>query len=189
MSTVRTFIAVECSGGVSSRAAALIERFRSAQAKVSWVKPEQMHWTLKFLGDVELTRTAEICQAVLQAVTPLASFEMEVQGVGAFPSTAKPRTLWVGAGAGSEKMVALSEAIDERLAQVGFPVEGRRFTPHLTIGRVRGQQNMAELGRQVAAQSDTPIGTQWVEEVTVFSSTLERDGPVYDVLGRAELAD
>jgi len=162
VSVVRTFIAVECSEGVRSRAVSLIERLRPAQAKVSWVLPDNMHWTLKFLGDVDMTRTADICQQVTDAVAGIEPFEVAAAGAGAFPTVERPRTLWIGMGEGEDEMANLSQRIDEALAGIGFSPDSRRYKAHLTIGRVRGGQNIAELGRLVAKQSAFEGGqTRW----------------------------
>ena len=187
MSTVRTFIAVESSGAVASRAAALIERLRAADAKVTWVAPENMHWTLKFLGDIDLTQTADICRAVGEAAAPVAPFDVEVQGVGAFPNLARPRAVWLGVGKGREQLISLAAAIDARLAAIGFKPEGRRFSPHLTIGRVRGEKNLPELADQLEQRADYPAGMMEVDEVVVFASYLERGGPIHEPLGHLPL--
>jgi 2'-5' RNA ligase len=187
MSTIRTFIAVESSGSVASRAASVIERLRAAQGKVTWVKPENMHWTLRFLGDVDLNRTADICQAVSEAVAAVEPFELEVLGVGAFPHTRRPRAIWLGAGEGKPQMAELASTIETQLSHVGFRPEKRVFTPHLTIGRVRGSQNIEALGELIDSKADFSAGTVFVDEVVVFSSYLERGEVTYQALGRANL--
>lgn len=187
MSTVRTFIAVEASEGVRSRAVALIERLRVSEAKVGWVKPENMHWTLKFLGDVDMNRTAEICTRVAKAVAESPPFEVDVQGAGAFPNTARPRTIWLGVSRGHGEMTALHQKTDEALSQMRFAREGRRYTPHLTIGRVRGPENITELGRLIEKRAGHQGGTTFVDEVVIFASYLHREGAVHEVLGRAPL--
>jgi 2'-5' RNA ligase len=187
MSFVRTFIAVESSGAVASRAAALIDRLRSSGAKVAWVKPEQFHWTLKFLGDVDLTQTAEVCRVVGEAVASIEPFDVEVRGVGAFPDIARPRTVWLGVSDGSEPLAKLAEAIDIRLAEIGFKRDARRFNPHLTLGRVRSAENVEALGEQLARWADYPGGMMEVDEVIVFASFLERDGARHEPLGHFPL--
>ena len=128
MSIVRSFVAIESSGGVASRAAALIEKLRAADAKVSWVAAENMHWTLKFLGDVDLTATAEICRELQEAVAGLPAFEVQVAGLGAFPNMERPRTIWLGVSVGEELMAELAETIDRRLATL-VQAGRRRFRP------------------------------------------------------------
>lgn len=187
MSTIRTFIAVEASPSTLDAACRLIERFRTSDAKVNWVGRENLHWTIKFLGNVELTQTAEICRLAADAVADLKPFEIHAIGAGAFPHAERPRTIWIGAEEGSEPMAELATRVDESLNKLGIPGESRRFTPHLTLGRVRGPQNLASLGERLEAESSFDAGMTLVDEVVIFSSHLEPSGPVYEAIGRAEL--
>jgi 2'-5' RNA ligase len=185
---VRTFVAVEIPPEVKNRASQLIGRLQAAPAKVKWVDPRHMHWTLKFLGDVDMLEIPDVCQAVARAVEPLAPFDVEAQGAGAFPDIRRPRTLWVGTGTGSEQMIELHDAIEAELAKLGYRAENRRFRPHLTIGRVRNSpEGIEELGRLVQENADFESGLSTVYEVVVFSSELGRDGPTHEPLSHAEL--
>ncbi len=185
--TVRTFIAVEIPGEVKEHAGRLIERLSVAQAKVKWVAPAAMHWTLKFLGDVDILETPKICEAVARAVESLAPFDVEARGAGAFPDTRRPRTVWIGMGQGVERMIDLHDRVDAELAKLGYRPEARRFHPHLTIGRVRSGQGIEELGQLVAHNANFESGLSTVFEVVIFSSQLGRDGPTHEPLGHAEL--
>jgi len=189
---IRAFVAVEAPPETQSAVAGLIARLRSARfsespAKVTWVKPGQMHWTLKFLGDVSLLDAPSICAAVARGAAGMQSFDVEPRGVGAFPDLKRPRTIWLGMGDGSESMTALQASIEARLAEIGYRPEARRFRPHLTLGRVRGQSGLAELSERIATESDFAAGLTTVFDVTVLSSDLTREGPVYEPLGHVEL--
>lgn len=186
--TIRTFVAVETNSAVRQCAAKLIERFRTAAADVKWVEPHNVHLTLKFLGDVESRRIHEVCRAVEQAVVEIAPFELEVRGAGAFPNVHRPRTIWLGAGDGEEQMAALAEGVESQLQKLGFRREARRFHAHLTVGRVRrGGAGISQLGDLLREHADFQVGRTPVREVIVFSSTLARTGPTYELLGRAAL--
>jgi 2'-5' RNA ligase len=186
--TVRTFIAVEIPAEVKEHARRLIGRLDTTQAKVKWVGAEAMHWTLKFLGEVDLLEVPAICQAVSRAVEPFTPFDVEARGAGAFPDTRRPRTVWIGMGEGTRDMIALHDAIERELAELGYREEGRRFRPHLTIGRVRSSpQGIDELGRLVEKNADFESGLSTVYEVVVFSSQLGPQGPTHEPLGHAEL--
>jgi 2'-5' RNA ligase len=185
---VRTFIGIEIPAEVTGRASQLIAHLREAPAKVKWVDTRHMHWTLKFLGDVDIREIPKICQAVSEAVEPLAPFDVEARGAGAFPDPLRPRTVWVGMGAGSEQMIELHDAIEHELAKLGYRKENRRFRPHLTIGRVRqSPEGIEELGRLVEEHADFESGLSTVYEVIVYASELGRDGPTHEALGHAEL--
>jgi 2'-5' RNA ligase len=186
---VRTFIAVEISSEVRGKTQRLISALAATSANVKWVEPENLHLTLKFLGDVEMLEVPQLCQAVDEAVADLPPFDVQFHGAGAFPSVERPRTVWVGMTAGSEEMVALHDALEQRLAALGFRSDGRRFRPHLTIGRVRSSSpsEIRVLASLLADQRDFVGGSGDVSEVVVFSSELSRAGPAYEPLSHAEL--
>ncbi len=189
MSSLRTFLAVEMPPEVRARAAALVERLGAAGANVRWSESTSWHWTLNFLGDVPETEIPAVCQAAAAAAAPFTPFELEARGCGAFPSVSRPRTVWLGAGEGQEALVYLQAALERHLAELGFRPEARRFTPHVTLGRLRdGVTGLAELADLIRRHAEYPAGIMPVGEVVVFSSELKRSGSVYTVLGRAPLA-
>lgn len=184
---LRTFIAVEISAETRSRARQLIERLRGTDAKISWVKPDCLHLTLKFLGDVDLRDIPGVCEAVTRAVADLPPFEIEAHGAGAFPTAARPRTIWLGVGRGADDMIALHDAVDRALGGIGYRHEQRRFRPHLTVGRVRGGRDLDALGQLLAQHADFAGGVSSIDEVVVMSSDLTPDGPDYEPLAVAPL--
>lgn len=188
MSAIRTFVAVESPADIRQRAAALVERFKAAQAKVRWADMSTMHWTMNFLGDVPDPEIPAICAAVAAAAKPFRPFELEVRSVGAFPGVGRPRTIWLGAGVGKEAMSYLHAALERHLADLGFRPESRRFQPHLTLGRVRDSSTgLVELAKLIRRQADFDAGSMTVEEVVVFSSRLEPTGAVHERLGAGAL--
>jgi RNA 2',3'-cyclic 3'-phosphodiesterase len=186
--TLRTFVAVEINSTVRARAVELIAALRGTAADVNWVERHNLHLTLKFLGDVHEREIAEVCRAVERGAAEVAPFDLEIRGAGAFPTAARPRTVWLGAGQGAEQMVALHDRVEYYLAELGYREEHRRFQTHLTLGRVRGAGiGIAELGKLLLQQADFEAGHTSVQKVTVFSSTLTPSGPIYEVLGTARL--
>jgi 2'-5' RNA ligase len=185
---LRTFVAVGVSHEVRSRVRQLIGALSAATAKVRWVEPENLHYSLKFLGDVELLEIPKVCEAVTRAVADVPPFEIVARGAGAFPDVSRPRTIWLGVADGHEQMVELNAAVERELAPLGFRREQRRFRPHLTIGRVRGgPPGLSELGQLVREHADFVGGVVSVDELSVFSSELGRDGPIYEPLATAIL--
>jgi RNA 2',3'-cyclic 3'-phosphodiesterase len=186
--TLRTFVAVKITGPVRARAGELITKLAGTAANVKWVEPHNLHLTLKFLGDVHQREIVEVCRAVASGAAEVPPFELEVRGAGAFPTAARPRTVWLGAGAGAEQMIVLHDRVEAALAELGYRKEHRRFQTHLTIGRVRGAgPGIAELGTLLQQNADVLIGRMSVQKTTVFCSTLTADGPIYEVLGTAQL--
>jgi|SRR5580704_5945953 2'-5' RNA ligase len=186
--TVRTFIAVETGAAARQRAAELIELLAATGAKVSWVKPHNLHLTLKFLDEVRWNAIAEVTAAVQRAAQTIGPFDLEIRGAGAFPSAGRPRTLWLGTAAGSEALAALHAALETALKPLGFPKEHRRFAAHLTLGRVRDAGlGAGQLGPLINQHADFSAGQFTVRELVVFSSELAPQGPIYEALGRGPL--
>lgn len=187
MTTLRTFLAVEVTDEIRSRAGDLAARLQESSAPVNWVSPENLHFTLNFLGEVRLEEVATICRRAEAVVADLAPFLVECRGAGAFPDLSRPRTLWLGVTDGHEALVELHARLADALDDLGFRRDRQTFHPHLTLGRLRGACP-AELTRQLRHYQDFRAGGMQVEEVVVFSSTLRREGPLYEVLGRLSLA-
>ncbi len=186
--SLRTFIAVEISAEVRMRTARLISRLQETGANVRWVKPEHMHITLKFLGDVDLRDIPEVCAAVAHATVDLPPFSFRIAGAGAFPNLTQPRTVWLGVDEGADELTELYSRIEKSLGALGYPAEKRRFRPHLTIGRVRNaDRGMAALADVLAEHADYVAGVVDVDEVVTFSSDLDREGPQHEPLATAEL--
>jgi 2'-5' RNA ligase len=183
MSRIRTFVALDIGKRVRSRCAALQESLHLPG--VRWVKPDTMHLTLCFLGDVEDRDLARVCKAVADGAKGHPPFSFEVEGVGCFPHPARPRTVWAGIGDGVEQVKALQASIDAALVETGlYRSEERPYNPHLTLGRFKFGKDITA---QIEAQSGWAAGSCEASEVLVMSSELGPDGPEYTVLGRAPL--
>jgi 2'-5' RNA ligase len=190
MPRIRTFIAVELSPRVLARAGDLIDKLRGADATINWVRPQQMHLTLKFLGDVPDTETPDICRVVSQVASQFEPFEVVCRGAGAFPSAENPRTLWIGFQDGSEELKELQAAIDDAFKrELGYGTEARGFHPHLTIGRVKhaSPTGREDLARLLTEHQNFDADLAVVDELVVFASFLDRKGPTHEPLHHAEL--
>ena len=190
MPRIRTFVAVELSPRVITRAGDLIDRLRIAPAEVNWVRPQQMHLTLKFLGDVPDTETPDICNLVAEVAEEFEPFEIICRGAGAFPSISQPRTLWIGIADGAEELKRLWHALDDAFKKkLGYAREHRGFHPHLTLGRVKRELpgGEGELGRLLAENAQFDADLAIMDEVVTFSSVLSRQGPTHEAMGRAPL--
>jgi 2'-5' RNA ligase len=182
---LRTFIAVEISDAIRQRALKLQRVLGEGLASVKWVEPENIHMTLQFLGNVPDIEVPKVCRLARESVADTARFTLTVSGAGSFPNAQRPRTLWLGVTEGAELMTRIYEALEQRLTPLGYRHEERRFTPHLTIGRVR--DSSPQLADRLAEYSDWNGGSMEVKEITVMSSELTSDGPHYTTLGRAPL--
>jgi len=185
MSAIRTFIAVEIFRDIRSN----IERWiRSLQHKVNgvkWVETQNLHVTLKFLGDVAADDLPEITNTVMKATSQVEPFTLELFGSGAFPNMKAPRTIWIGCRDGAKQLTRLAMAIEDALSRLDFPKEARPFSPHLTIGRAK--QKVADMTPLLTSGQAESFGQCSISEASLFSSDLTRSGPIYKKLAALPL--
>jgi 2'-5' RNA ligase len=189
MSRLRTFIAVDPGKAIRSRCVALQETLARSAERVRWEKPENIHVTLLFLGDVDERDLLPVCQAVSGVCATQYAFPVSVESVGCFPNLQRPRTIWAGIAAGSVELITLHDALEKPLMELGYyRREERQFKPHLTIGRVKGDGMSYRLTMELTKQLQWRGGESMIDEVQVMSSQLTPDGPIYSVVSRAKLA-
>jgi 2'-5' RNA ligase len=185
---LRTFIAVALDAFTHDRLVGLQGRLAETGVPVKWVEPDNLHITLLFLGEVDAREVPAVCGAVEQACRGVAPFAMTLAGTGAFPNVRRPRTLIVRVAEGADEMRALHDAIEAPLLELGcYRREERTYTPHLTLGRVKGQAAAEPLAAAIKQFERWQGGQTQVREVKVLSSELRPQGPEYTVLCRAAL--
>jgi len=189
MGRTRTFIGIDIGDAIRTNAIALQKELAKTGAEVKWVEAESVHVTLLFLGEVDDRELHAVCKAVKEAAASEPPFGLRVSGVGAFPTPRRPKILWAGITDGAEVLQRLYTALEERMLNLGcYRKEERGYTPHLTLGRVKGDADSFTLAAEIPKRLAWDGGRTTVDEVLVFSSELNRDGPVYTVIGRAPLA-
>ena len=189
MPKIRCFLAIELDSGIHSVIASLVDSMAPMAPGVKWVVPENLHLTLKFFADIDETSTWEIFKAVRSSIGDLPPFQIRLEGVGAFPADDRPRTVWLGVTEGQEQMCDVHARIDQKLADIGYPFESRRFVPHLTIGRARDKASQHGLVTAIREHREFEVGTSEVERIILFRSELgkgKNGGPVYSKLGQSE---
>lgn len=189
---VRTFIAIELSDEFKTQLAEAQARLkaRSPGRSVKWVNPEGIHLTLKFLGNVPAGQIPAISGAIERAVAGHSAFDIHLAGLGCFPDLNRPRVIWVGMEGDLEALEALQRAVEKELHALGYPPEGRRFTAHLTLGRVRDDATPDErrrLGEAVRATVLESGAGLTVHQVSLMKSDLQPTGAVYTQLAAARL--
>lgn len=182
----RLFVAVHLPPNLVSGVTRVQEELRRSRADVKWVEEENLHLTLKFLGEVPVGRVGAAREA-LAAVGGVAPFRIGLRGVGAFPGRGNPRVVWAGLSEGAAEFVRLAAAVDRELVRRGFPPEKRPASPHLTIGRVRGPSNAEALRRAMEGVGSVDLGSFRCEETRLYRSVLGPGGPAYTVLEAAPL--
>jgi 2'-5' RNA ligase len=184
---IRTFIAVEVSRAIRVRLVSLQEELAQAAPDAKWVNAQDLHITLKFLGDVDDPDTYSVCKTVQQIAAEAPAFDIVVAGAGGFPNGHRPRVIWAGVRDGARELIAIHQALDRELASQGYAREGRPFTPHLTLARIRRTSSNPRLAAVLRDQAAWEGGRMSVTELQVMASFLSPDGPQYSVLGRAPL--
>jgi 2'-5' RNA ligase len=188
MSRTRTFIGVEISDEIRNNSLALQQTLSKTGAEVKWVSSESMHITLLFLGEVDDRDLHRVCRAVSDIAATEPTFTMRISGVGAFPTLRRPKIAWGGVVDGAQQLRHLYSKLEAKLLDMGcYRKEERDYTPHLTLGRVKGESDGLMLAPELTKRLAWEGGRTVVNELLVFSSELEKNGPVYTVLGRGEL--
>ena len=183
---MRLFVAVNLPGEIRERLATVQDRLRDVQADVSWVRPENLHVTLKFLGETEEKRLPSIRLALAEVSRAVSPFSMEVAGVGSFGGRV-PRVVWVGVREGAQPLVDLARQVENALARLGIPKEKREFTAHLTLGRVRSPRNAQGLLARLQEVRGEEFGTIAARAFELMQSELRPSGSIYTVLERCSL--
>jgi 2'-5' RNA ligase len=180
---LRVFCAVELPDEIRSRIAERIHHLRAefSDVRASWEKPEKLHVTLKFLGDIEPARVEQLSLAASRAVANLKPFGLTIGEPGAFPPHGQPRVLWLGIVDDSGSLALMQHALETECAADGFPREQRPFKPHLTLARIRSPQGARELA---TAHRETSFEPQHfkVSELVVMRSELGPGGSRYTPL-------
>jgi 2'-5' RNA ligase len=191
MEEVRSFIAIELPDGVKRGLRELQAQLKAgSQAPIKWVDPENIHLTLKFLGNVAAGRIEAIAAAMTNAVKGTTPFSLEVKELGVFPNPRRVQIVWVGLGGETEKLAGLQQRIESAMARLGFAPENRRFTPHLTLARLRDRATPNERERlgQLIAETEFEASQSFnVDSVKLMRSQLTPQGPIYSQLSLAEL--
>jgi 2'-5' RNA ligase len=178
---VRSFICVEINNSE------VVSRIEELTSKIKFdgvrpVKSHQLHLTLKFLGEVPEAQIESIKQAI--QTIEFSSFAISLEGMGCFPKLNYIRVVWIGIKEGSENLKQLAELVEEKLNLIGFPREKRRFSPHLTLGRIKKLRNAdkKQLTTIIQNSKTIPIGDQMVDELILKKSTLTPKGAIYENL-------
>ena len=186
---MRLFIAIDLDDGARAAIAEEQKRLKAAMAdsgsSMKWVRPEQMHLTLVFLGEVPEASARAIVEAVNRPVEQ-ASFDLAFRGIGVFPPRGAPNVLWLGASAGADAGIELQRHLADRVRALGLALEGRPFHPHLTLARWKTSHG-ADRARAREAGHDRVVATCHVDHATLYQSRLSSTGPSYTPLARATL--
>ncbi len=183
MESIRAFVAIDIEDNN------LIQKILDVQseisqigAKLKLVESQNVHFTLKFLGNISSTMVDEIYEAMKRVeFTP---FELELYGVGCFPSLNRINNIWIGARKGGEEVSRIYDDLEAQISKLKFKPEKRKYTPHATIARVKSVHNKDKLAKIISTYSSLEIGSMTVDSIRLKSSKLTPKGPIYSVLKR-----
>ena len=182
---MRLFVGIPVAGEVLGALSGILGRYRGAGWPVKWVRDDALHLTLKFLGAVPAEQLAQVGDALGTAGRGTGALPFGLNGSGAFPSLERPRVLWAGLQS-EPALELLVDRLERRFEALGFPIEGRPFRPHVTLGRVRDHARLpADAARRW--ESETPAGEFVAGELLLYQSRTGPEGASYEVLERVAL--
>lgn len=179
--SVRSFIAFDIeSSKVLSQVAAAQSQLLQTGADLKLVEPQNIHITLRFLGNITSAMVEKVFEAMKQIqFTP---FNVQIKGLGAFPDLRYPRVVWAGITEGADKLKSIFNQLEPRLRGLGFAPDSKGFSPHLTIARVRSGRNKTQLAKFIAENVNYDFGFVAAERLRLKKSDLTPKGPVYSTL-------
>lgn len=186
MERLRIFFAIELPREVKGELSRLQAELKSPNLSAKWVSPENIHLTIKFLGSVDSGKIAEIKRSLKQCLKDEKNFSFRLNGLGVFPSSSRPRVVWVGVEEEDEKLKRIAEKIEAALEEIGFPREKRKFSAHVTLARIKREENPGELKRKMEGKgySSHPIR---ISKIAIMKSDLTPKGPIYTKLNEVRL--
>lgn len=183
---MRLFVAIAMTGDVAGELAALLERWGDRDWPVKWASPETLHLTLKFLGEVAEERLPMLVDAVGRAVQGTPPLTCTLTELGAFPTTPRARVLWAGLESDAA-LELLVHRLEQGLAHLGFPLEGRAYRPHVTLGRVQEGRRLSSPAVQAIEQAELAPASCLATEVLLYQSHTGPGGARYQVCARFPL--
>ncbi|MDD5455241.1 MAG: RNA 2',3'-cyclic phosphodiesterase [Candidatus Ratteibacteria bacterium] len=184
---MRCFIAIPLPKYTHEELAKIQSQLKETKADVAWVKTDNIHLTLKFLGNVDETKIQLISQKLKDSLSKCVSFETDIGKLGAFPTLSNPRVIWIGIDKNEDKIKNLQKITEEILGPFGFEKETRPFHPHLTLGRVRDKKNIQKLTEKLKSLPLPQLKPITVDKIILFQSILKPTGAEYNTLNEFQL--
>lgn len=182
MAVIRTFVAVEFSEQLQSEIDVVAQQLKQELGSLKWVSKTNYHLTLKFLGDVESRRIAELTEGLSRAVQGMEEFSLKLAGVGGFPTSLAPRVIWLGVDEGKASLIRLQKMVDTELQAQGFAPEKQPYSPHLTLARAREESDLKAIGERLVKMQMPSTSADQIRSIRMMKSDLRPSGPVYTCL-------
>ena len=180
---IRSFLAFEIPEEIKPTVSSIYRGLRDSSLDVRWVREENIHITVIFMGNVEEKYLDSIGKVVERACSKYAPFKIRAKGAGVFSNLRNAKVLWIGVEGDIERLGYFKESIQKKLKPFGIKEESRRFSPHITVGRFRKGFNQPRLLKEVLDKfKDVSSSEAWLKELVLFKSELKPDGAVYTKL-------
>lgn len=180
MDLIRTFIAIDIDDNeLLAKLSQVRDYLAGTKADLKPVATENIHITLRFIGEIPLAKVQEICSA-LSNTLKFKPFTIRIEGLGVFPNIRRPRVIWAGVSKGAEELVKLHDVIEKTLRSLNIPPSREKFVPHITLARVKTPKNISSLIKAIEEFLNTGFGDLLVDKVKVKRSILTRSGPIYN---------
>ena len=178
--TIRSFLAIDPPEEIRREIGRIQNRLKkTVRGDIRWVRPESIHLTLKFFGDIRPEVIESISAVAGKAATEVGPFELAIGGTGVFPDMNRPRVVWLGMDGEVERLASFQKGLERALAEIGFPAEARPFRPHLTLGRIRSPKGPSGLA-EALEQAKMDAGAKFTATgLCLFKSDLTPRGAVY----------
>ena len=183
--TIRSFLAIELDEELVPKILDVQKEFKKTNANIKYVPSENMHFTLKFFGNIDMDMVEDIASAVEKIIKNYSSFDLNIKKCGCFPNKNVIKVLWLGLEEGSP-IANLQKDLDKEFKKLGFKKE-KNFISHLTIGRVKSPKNKKEIRNTIEKLEDIEIGQFTVSRICLKKSTLTSQGPIYENIKVFEL--
>jgi len=182
---MRTFIAIELPLDIKEKLSWIQDKLSRCGADINWVSANNMHLTLKFLGEIDQGKLNAVIKATEEITQDKFQFGITLLNLGVFPSPNFPKVIWAGIEEGNSEIIIIAKALEEKLERLGIPKEGRPFSSHITLGRTRAPTNKDRLLKSLNILKDefSKNGAGFIaDKITIFKSTLTPGGPLYEAL-------
>jgi len=184
---IRLFIAIEIEKRIKERILDFLNHLKKADAGVRWVDSENIHVTLKFLGNIDAIMLPALIKYIDNVMSCFSPFKIQIGNVGAFPTVKKPRILFVGVGDKENNLLKIFEQLEKGIEEYGIKRETKNYVGHITIGRTKSQKNLRKIMDTLQSDSDHFFGQEKVHHISLIQSELTPDGPIYATIKKFQL--
>lgn len=187
MAGIRSFLAIDIPHPIIKKIGSVLETLSSSPGDVKWVKPESIHITLKFFGNIEkkdIDRVGSRMESVAFLKNP---FFLRIAGMGAFPNSRSPRVIWLGVEEKGDQLTTILRELEKNFTDMGFKPEKRPFNPHLTLGRIKSSRGRRDISQVLDNDADKDFGSFAVKSLVLFGSNLTPRGAIHTKLKTVDL--